>query len=151
MILADSRQFAIRRSLLPVLSTYFYKIFTHPVQQTDLIPHSSQTMDTLSLNGKEYPPGKWLLMGVSIRYESDTWEAKVHGITKDGEFFLHPSECRVGTSYISQEEEGVPGSVVVFRDEEGGRLQAFYLSTGAARLLTVRLYLFLSEIISIFK
>ena len=30
MILADSRQFAIRRSLLPVLSTYFYKIFTHP-------------------------------------------------------------------------------------------------------------------------
>ena len=25
MILADSRQFAIRRSLLPVLSTYFYK------------------------------------------------------------------------------------------------------------------------------
>ena len=31
MILADSRQFAIRRSLLQVLSTYFYKIFTHPL------------------------------------------------------------------------------------------------------------------------
>ena len=32
MILADSRQFAIRRSLLQVLSTYFYKIFTHPLR-----------------------------------------------------------------------------------------------------------------------
>ena len=36
MILADSRQFAIRRSLLPVLSTFFYKIFTHPEQTSCL-------------------------------------------------------------------------------------------------------------------
>ena len=31
MILADSRQVAIRRSLLPVLSAFFYKNFTHPL------------------------------------------------------------------------------------------------------------------------
>ena len=29
MILADSQQVAIRRSLLPVLSAFFYKCFTH--------------------------------------------------------------------------------------------------------------------------
>ncbi|RKU14781.1 hypothetical protein C6501_07745 [Candidatus Poribacteria bacterium] len=119
---------------------------THSVQQTDFIPHSYRAMDTLSLNGKNYPPGKWILRGVSIKSDGNTWSATVHGITKDGEFSLPPSELRVGRSHISHEETGVPGSVVVFRDEANGKSQAFYLSAGAARLLTVRLYLFLEEI-----
>lgn len=119
---------------------------THGGQQTNFIPHSSRTMDTLSLNGKEYPPGKWLLRGVSITFEGDAWKAKVHGVTKDGEFTLPPTEFRVGTSHISHEKKGVPGSVVVFHNEEGKNWQAFYLSAGAARLLIVRLYLFLEEI-----
>ncbi len=116
------------------------------VQQTDFIPHSYQNMDMLSLNGKEYPPGKWLLRGVSIRSDGDSWEAKVHGVTKDGEFSLPPAEFRVGTSHISHEERGVPGSVVVYRNDAERKSQAFYLSAGAARLLTVQLYLFLEEI-----
>ena len=128
--------------LLPVQSQQV----SPSVEQTDLIPHSSRTMDTLSLNGKEYPPGKWLLRGVSIKSDGDTWEAKVHGITKDGEFSLPPEEFRVGTTHISHEKKGVPGSVVVFHNEAGKNWQAFYLSAGAARLLTVRLYLFLEEI-----
>lgn len=119
---------------------------TPSVQQTDFIPHSFRTMDMLSLNGKKYPPGKWMLRGVSIRFDGDTWNAKVHGITKDGEFALPPSEFRVGTSHSRHVQNSVPGSVVVFRNEAGENLQAFYLSAGAARLLTVRLYLFLEEI-----
>ena len=128
--------------LMPVRS----REVTPSVQQTDLIPHSSRPMDTLQLNGKNYPPGEWMLRGVSITSDGDTWAAKVHGITKDGEFSLPPAEFRVGTSHISHKKNGVPGSVVVFRNEAGGNLQAFYLSAGAARLLTVRLYLFLEEI-----
>ncbi len=119
---------------------------TPSVRQTDFIPHSYRTVDMLSLNGKEYPPGKWLLRGVSIRSDGDSWEAKVHGVTKEGEFSLPPAEFRVGTLHISHEKKGVPGSVVVFHNEIGGKLQAFYLSEGAARLLSVRLYLFLEEI-----
>ena len=119
---------------------------TPSVQQTDLIPHSSRTMDTLSLNGKNYPPGQWLLRGVSLRSDGDSWEAKVHGVTKDGRFSLPPSEFQVGTSHISHEKKGVPGSVVVFRNDTTGKMQAFYLSAGAARLLTVRLYLFLEDV-----
>lgn len=116
------------------------------VQQTDLIPHSSRTMDILSLNGKNYPPEKWLLQGVSIRSDGETWEAKVHGVTKDGEFSLPPAEFRVGTSHISHEKKGVPGSVFVFSKKANQNLQAFYVSATAARLLTVRLYLFLEDI-----
>ncbi len=116
------------------------------VQQTDMIPHNPRPMDTLSLNGKNYPPGEWMLQGVSITSDSDTWTSKVHGVTKDGKFSLPPSEFRVGTSHISHEKKGVPGSVVVYRNEAEGKSQAFYLSAKAARLLTVRLYLFLEEI-----
>ena len=116
------------------------------VEQTDLIPHSSRTMDTLSLNGKIYPPGKWLLRGVSIKSDGDTWAAKVHGITKDGEFSLPPEEFRVGTTHIKHEKKGVPGSVVAFYNETNKSMQAFYVSATAARLLTVRLYLFLEDI-----
>ena len=116
--------------LLPVRS----KQVSSSVQQTDFIPHSSQTMDMLSLNGKEYPPGKWLLRGVSIRSDGDTWEAKVYGITKDGEFSLPPAEFRVGISHISHEKKGVPGSVVVLHDETGKNWQAFYLSARANAL-----------------
>lgn len=116
------------------------------VQQTGFIPHSSRTMDMLSLNGKNYRPGEWLLRGVSIKSDGDTWAAMVHGNTKDGEFSLPPSELQVATSYIKHEKKGVPGSVVVYRNEATGKFQAFYLSAGAARLLTVRLYLFLEEI-----
>ncbi len=116
------------------------------VQQTDLIPHSSRTMDTLSLNGKDYPPGQWMLQGVSIIDEGDTWSAKVHGITRDGKFSLPPAELRIGTSHIKSEKKGVPGSIVVFSNETNQKVQAFYVSATAARLLTVRLYLFLEEI-----
>ena len=41
MILADSRPIAIRRSLLPVLSTYFYKNFTHPHKKGKCYPFES--------------------------------------------------------------------------------------------------------------
>lgn len=116
------------------------------VQQTDLIPHSSRTMDTLSLNGKDYPPGKWMLRGVSITNDGDTWSAKVHGITRDSKFSLPPAELRVGTSRIKSEKKGVPGSVVIFSNMANQNMQAFYVSATAARLLTVRLYLFLEEI-----
>ncbi len=116
------------------------------VQQTDFIPYSSQTMDTLSLNGKEYPAGEWLLRGFTITTDGDSWKAKVHGITEDEVFSLPPTELRVGTLHISHEEKGVPGSVVVFHDQAGKKWQAFYLSAGASRLLTVRLYLFLEDI-----
>ena len=116
------------------------------VRQTDMIPHNPRTMDTLSLNGKNYPPGKWLLRGISITSNGDAWEAKVHGITRDGEFSLPPSELRVGTLHIKYEKKGVPGSVFVFSNKANQNLQAFYVSATAARLLTVRLYLFLEDI-----
>ena len=116
------------------------------VQQTNFIPHSFKTMDTLSLNGKKYPPGKWILKGVSIKSDGETWSATVHGTTKDGNFSIPPSDFRVGTSHIKQEKNGVPGSVVVYRNDAAGKSQAFYLSAGAARLLTARLYLYLEEI-----
>ena len=116
------------------------------VQQTDFIPYSYQTMDTLLLNGKEYLPGKWLLRGVSMRYDGDTWEAKIHGITEDGEFSLLPSELWVDTLHIKYKKKGVPGSVVAFYNETNNSMQAFYVSATASRLLTVRLYLFLENI-----
>ena len=128
--------------LMPVRS----KQVSPSVQQTDLIPYSPQTMDTLSLNGKEYPPGKWLLRGISIRSDGDTWEAKVHGVTKDGEFSLPPTELRVDTLHVKYEKKGVPGSVVAFYNETNNNMQAFYVSATAARLLTVRLYLFQEDI-----
>ena len=77
----------------------------HGGQQTNFIPHSSLTMDTLSLNGRNYPPEEWMLRGVSITFDGDAWEAKVHGVTKDGEFSLPPTEFRVGTSHISHERK----------------------------------------------
>ncbi len=116
------------------------------VRQTDMIPHNPRTMDTLLLNGKNYPPGKWLLRGVSIKSDGDTWAAKVYGVTKDGDFSLPPKEFQVGTSHVMHEKEGIPGSIVIMFNEAGKNWQAFYLSEGAARLLTVRLYLFLEEI-----
>ncbi len=119
---------------------------TPSVEQTNLIPHSFRTMDTLTLNGKEYPPGKWMLRGVSIKYDGDTWEAQVHGITKDGEFSLPPAELRVGTSHIKSDKKGIPGSVFIFSNNVNQNWQAFYVSATAARLLTVRLYLLLEDI-----
>ena len=116
------------------------------VRQTDMIPHNPRTMDTLLLNGKNYPPGKWLLRGVSIKSDGDTWAAKVYGVTKDGDFSLPPKEFQVGTSHVMHEKEGIPGSIVIMFNEAGKNWQAFYLSEGAARLLSVRLYLFLEEI-----
>lgn len=86
------------------------------------------------------------MQGVSITSDGDVWEAKVHGITKDGKFTRPPSEFRVDTSYIKHEKNGVPGSVVVYQEETEGKMQVFYLTAVAARLLTVRLYLFLEEI-----
>ncbi len=119
---------------------------TPSVQQTDFIPHSFRTMDALTLDGKNYPPGKWILRGVSITFDGDTWSARVHGITQDGIFSLPPSKLKVGKSVSMHEKNGVPGAVVVFRNETTGHFQAFYLSAGATRLLTVRLYLFLEDI-----
>ena len=118
----------------------------HSVQQTNFIPHSSRTMDTFSLNGKNYPPGEWMVRDVSITFDGDAWDAKVDGVTKDGEFSLPPTEFRVGTSHVIHNNKGVPGTVVVFDNEAGKNWQAFYLSEGAARLLSVRLYFFLEEV-----
>ncbi len=119
---------------------------TPSVEQTNLIPHSFRIMDTLSLNGKEHSPGKWMLRGVSITSDGDTWEAKVHGITKGGEFSLPPAELRVGKSHIKSDKKGVPGSVFVFSNKANQNWQAFYVSATAARLFTVRLYLLLEDI-----
>ena len=45
MILADSRPVAIRRSLLPVLSAFFYKNFTHPDSSISLDSYMQEAID----------------------------------------------------------------------------------------------------------
>ncbi len=141
---ATGDRFASIHFLTPLNSQYIET----SVERTDFIPHDFLAMDVLELEGEKYPPEQWQIQSVSIDYNVayNSWKAVVHGKAGRKHFSKPPMEFRFGNTQVSKEKDGVPGSVVLFPNQDGKNLQAFYVSEKAEHLLAVRLYLFMEDI-----
>jgi len=113
---------------------------------THFLPQPFNTTDTLTLDGQEYPPGKWSIRQVSIVSDKSRkrWSTVIHGIAGDQPFSKPPREFRF-KEHIIETNDGIPGSIIVLPSKDD-KNKLLYISEKARNLLAVRLYLFQEDI-----
>lgn len=111
----------------------------------DFQPIRLNTSDSLILESKEYLPGEWNIDKLSIVQDKSVkrWHAVLHGVAGKESFSIPPREIRIKDRIIKT-ENGVPGTIIVIKEQSYDTIRIFYLSERAKNLLAVRLH-FLQE------
>ena len=113
----------------------------------DFRPIRLNTSDSLTLKNKEYLPGEWNIRQLSIVQDESVkrWHAVLHGFAGKQSFSRPPRELRFNDRIIKT-ENGVPGTIFVFKEQTNDTIRIFYLSERAKNMLAVRLHFFQEDI-----
>ena len=113
--------------------------------KVDFRPIRLKTADTLIFENKKYLPGQWNIHQLSIVEDKSMkrFHAILHGVAGEQSFSRPPRELRLGDRVVKK-EDGIPGTIYIFREQINNMTQIFYLSERAKNMLAVRLH-FLQE------